>query len=115
MPVEKLLEKIRSQPDNIEFDEVIAAIDANFDYTPTAFRNGDTENPAGSNEGSCKIFAFARLSGLSENETLHCFGKYYRDDVLANPGGDDHANIRNFMQHGWNGISFNTTALAPKT
>ena len=114
MSVQQLLESIRSQPGNIEFNDVLAVINDHYNYTPTAFRNGDTDNAAGSNEGSCKIFAFARLHDLDKDQTLACFGKYYRDDVLANPAGEDHANIRNFMRYGWDGISFEQAALADK-
>ncbi|HAB55541.1 MAG TPA: type III effector, partial [Cellvibrionales bacterium] len=42
-------------------------------------------------------------------------GKYYRDDVLGNPSGDDHANIRNFILDGWLGIQFDTEPLALKS
>lgn len=114
MPIKKLIDKINTQPDSIEFTEVIATIEANYDYTPTHFTNGDTVNDAGTNEGSCKIFAFAKLNALDEKQTLACFGKYYRDDVLGNPSGKDHANIRNFMHHGWDGIVFEGEALHAK-
>ncbi|GAK84871.1 type III effector HopPmaJ [Vibrio ponticus] len=40
------------------------------------------------------------------------FGDFYRKDVLGNPDGDDHQNIRNFIAHGWNGIKFEGQALA---
>ena len=114
MSIEKIISAIQSKPDSVEFNDVIDVIEANYDYSPAAFKNGETENTAGSNEGSCKIFAFALINQLSEQQTLACFGKYYRDDVLGNPGGDDHANIRNFMQHGWKGIAFESTALVSK-
>ena len=68
----------------------------------------------GENSGSCKLFAFARLQGLSEAQTLACFGSYYRDDVLGDPGGSNHQNIRNFMQTGWKGVQFEGEALKPK-
>ena len=115
MTVIELIDKINCQPDDIDFAEVIATIDVHYKYTPTGFRNGNTYNEAGSNEGSCKIFAFARLNDLDEKQTLACFGKFYRDDVLGNPHGDDHANIRNFMQHGWGGIEFEGDALRPRS
>ena len=115
MTIEQLLVQIRGQPESIEFDEVIATINSNYDYTACAFRNGDSNNTAGSNEGSCKIFAFAQLNKLSKDETLACFGKYYREDVLTNPDGHDHANIRNFMRHGWDAINFEAPALSAKT
>ena len=97
-----------------QFTDVIEYIDTNFDFTPTAFRNGDTHNAANSNNGSCKIFAFALREGLSEQATLQAFGDYYRIDVLQHPDGDDHANIRNFMRSGWTGIAFEGEALTAK-
>ncbi len=118
MSASSLLDKIKTQPEAIRFDEVVSYIAAHFNYTPTRFTNGEGDdkviNEAGTNEGSCKIFAFARLNELSEAETLACFGTYYRDDVLANPDGHDHANIRTFMQSGWSGIKFDADALAAK-
>ena len=118
MTINELIEKLNTQPDNIEFVEVIATIEAHYDYTPTRFTNGKNGktaiNEAGQNEGSCKIFAFAKLNDLDEKQTLACFGQYYRDDVLSHPHGDDHANIRNFMHHGWDGIVFDGDALQQK-
>lgn len=113
MPIEQLLQQLRSQPETIEFDQVMAVIDEHYRYTPTAFSNGAVENSAGSNEGSCKLFAFAQIHNLSEMETLALFGRYYRDDVLARPAGEDHANIRNFILDGWLGIRFDGLALRP--
>lgn len=114
MPVKDLIAQLRSSPDTIEFDQVMAVINNHYDYVPTQFSNGAVINRAGTNEGSCKIFAFAQLNGLSEVETLALFGRYYRDDVLGNPAGDDHANIRNFILDGWLGIRFDGQALAGK-
>lgn len=118
MTVEKLVQEIRQHPDDISFEEVIATIKKNYQYTPTGFSNGLGEthviNEAGQNEGSCRIFYFARLNNLSEAETLSCFGKFYREDVLGNPGGNDHANIRNFMRDGWAGIVFDAEALTTR-
>jgi len=71
-------------------------------------------NQAGTNEGSCKIFAFAQLNQLNQQQTLNLFGDYYRLDVLNNPDGTGHQNIRNFMQFGWDGIRFNGEALTAK-
>ena len=85
-------------------------IEENYTYTPVAFSNGSINNEAGQNEGSCKIFAFAKLNSLDEVTTLKCFGRFYQD-VLNTPEGDDHGNIRNFMNSGWSGISFSSQAL----
>ena len=113
MTVEQLIERVRSAPETIEFDQVMAVIGEYYDYTPAHFSNGDVVNEAGSNEGSCKVFAFAQLHSLTDAQTLACFGAYYREDVLQNPGGTDHQNIRNFMKTGWDSVVFETAALKP--
>lgn len=114
MSLTAFLQRLRETPEQIEFADTIAAIEAHYHYTPTAFRNGDVDNAAGQNGGSCKIFAFARLQGLSPDETLACFGRYYRDDVLQHPEGSDHQNIRNFMRSGWSGVAFEGQALTAR-
>ncbi len=110
----ELISQLRSNADSIEFADVIDVITEHYNYTPTRFSNGEVTNEAGTNEGSCKIFAFAQLNQLSETETLALFGKYYRDDVMGNPAGEDHANIRNFILDGWLGIKFDQEALSLK-
>ncbi len=111
MSINDLITQLRSSPDSIAFDQVMAVINEHYAYTPTRFTNGEVVNEAGSNEGSCKIFYFAQLNALSETETLALFGAYYREDVLGNPAGDDHGNIRNFILDGWLGITFDGVAL----
>lgn len=113
MQLEDFLKKLADTPEQIAFADTIATIDTHYDFSPTEFRNGDAVNEAGKNSGSCKIFHFAQLNGLNEQQTLHCFGDYYRQDVLQNPDGTDHQNIRNFMRLGWSGISFAGTPLSP--
>lgn len=118
MNTEQLIVKLNNTPEDVSFNETMATIEQDYDYTPAQFTNGlgDTKviNEAGTNEGSCKIFAFAQANDLTAEQTLHCFGDYYREDVLQNPNGTDHANIRNFIQHGWQGIHFETQALTKK-
>lgn len=118
MALEPLLNAIANTSESIEFADVIAAIEANYSYTPTEFKNGlgnsTVINREGTNEGSCKIFAFAQLHNLDEQQTLACFGDYYHKDVLQHPEGQDHQNIRNFMLNGWNGIEFTDKALTNK-
>lgn len=63
-------------PESISFNDTIAVIDANYDFTPSAFPNGEMQNEAGQNNGSCKVFSFARLHHLTPQQTLHCFGSY---------------------------------------
>jgi len=117
--LDKLLTLLKDNPEEIEFQDVMTVIAENYDYTPTQFSNGLANeliiNHAGENEGSCKIFAFGLLHGLTEHETLACFGQYYRQDVLQHPQATDHLNIRTFMRHGWSGIKFENPALTPKT
>ncbi|MFV8465388.1 HopJ type III effector protein [Flavobacterium sp. LB1P62] len=114
MNTASFLEKLKETPEAIAFTETIATIEENYTFTPTTFQNGSQINAAGENSGSCKLFAFAQLQNLTEAETLACFGAYYFDDVLKNPEGTDHQNIRNFMKTGWNGIQFDRIALISK-
>ncbi|MFN1217725.1 HopJ type III effector protein [Chryseobacterium kwangjuense] len=101
-------------PETIQFKDVIAYIDKQYDFTPVSFKNGNTVNEAGQNNGSCKVFSFAKLQNLSKEQVLPLFGEFYREDVLKNPEGTDHQNIRNFMEYGWEGISFEGEALNEK-
>lgn len=96
------------------FQETIAYIDEKYNFTSTAFKNGNQLNNAGENNGSCKIFAFAKINNLEKDETLSLFGSYYFDEVLKNPDRNDHQNIRNFIIFGWDGISFDGEALELK-
>ena len=114
MNLEQLLNTLNTAPETVAVADVIAVIDEAYVFTATAFKNGNTQNDAGSNNGSCKIFAFAKIHQLSKEETLSCFGKYYSEDVLKNPSGEDHQNIRNFMAKGWEGIKFDGDALHKK-
>lgn len=114
MLINTFLEKLKSSPESIEFTDSIAVIEANYDFTETAFSNGLQQNNVGQNSGSCKLFAFALLQKLTQQETLALFGIYYREDVLQHPDADDHQNIRQFMINGWDGIRFNANALTSK-
>lgn len=114
MKIANFLRKLNETPELLTFTDTMAVVEANYDYTPTAFANGNTHNEAGTNEGSCKLFGFAKAQQLNEQQTLNCFAQFYRDDVLGNPEGTDHQNIRNFMVSGWEGIKFEGEALKPK-
>ena len=94
------------------FPETIAFIDEKYTFTPMTFKNGNQINNAGENNGSCKIFAFAKLQQFTKEETLSLFGDFYQD-VLNSPEVTDHQNIRNFMIFGWDGIHFEGEALQP--
>jgi len=113
--MKQFLQTLATAPEGIAFNDTIAVIDAHYDFTPTAFGNGELQNEAGQNNGSCKVFSFAKSHNLTPEQTLYCFGAYYRDDVLKHPLGTDHQNIRNFMKSGWDGVVFQGSALTPKT
>ena len=112
--IDNFLNKVKQNPTLITFQETIEVIDSNYNFTPTTFKNGNQLNNAGENNGSCKIFAFAKINNLEKDATLSLFGSYYFDDVLKNPEGIDHQNIRNFITFGWDGISFDGEALELK-
>lgn len=111
MTLETLLDQLNTSPENVTFQQVMAVIDSTYNYTAQRFTNGELINNAGENAGSCKIFSFAKLNNLNEEQTLHCFGDYYRIDVLQHPNGDDHQNIRNFIKTGWAGVQYDALAL----
>lgn len=114
MTLEDYLQQLNNAPESVAFNDTISVIDENYDFTPSEFKNGELVNEANQNNGSCKIFAFAQLHDLDQSTTLHCFGDYYRLDVLEHPEGSDHGNIRNFMKTGWDGIEFSQPALTHK-
>lgn len=111
MTAETFINKLRSTPEAIEFAETMAVIDKNYQFKPTAFKNGDLENAVEQNSGSCKLFAFAKIQAFTKEETLACFGQFYFDDVLNYPNGSGHQNIRNFMKTGFEGLHFKDQPL----
>jgi hypothetical protein len=114
MNLELFIQKLKDTPSNIEFSETIAVIESNYNFTSTAFKNGALQNNAGENLGSCKLFAFAELQGFTQDETLACFGKFYFDEVLKDPNGTGHQNIRSFMKTGFDGLIFDGEPLKLK-
>lgn len=114
MILNDFLTKLEQAPEKIEFSEVIALIDALYSFTPTRFTNGSAVNEAGENQGSCKLLAFGQQQKLTQAQMLHCFGTYYREDVLQHPDNTDHQNICCFMQTGWGGIHFDAPAIERK-
>ena len=101
--------------EKISFQLTMDVIEEMYDYADVAFSVGSVASAPGENTGSAKIFSFAKISGLEAKTTLSLFGDYYRKDVLGNPDGKDHANIRAFMQGGWDAVKFpDGLALARK-
>lgn len=111
MTIEAFKNKLKNTPNTIAFSDTIGVIEQHYEFTPTSFLNGSVQNDAGQNSGSCKVFAFAEKQNLSKEETLACFGQFYFDEVLNDPHGEGHQNIRNFMKTGFEGLQFSTNAL----
>ncbi|KPY80083.1 HopJ1 protein [Pseudomonas syringae pv. tagetis] len=95
------------------FADTLAFIAQGYDYQPQAFRNGNVDNAAGQNEGSCKTLGLALLEGLSDEEALLAFGEHYRS-VQATPEGSDHGNIRALIANGLAGVKFEGEPLKRK-
>lgn len=94
----------------LPFSDVLKFIDAHYEHQPTAFKNGEAYNEATQNQGSARVFAFAQINGLNQEDTLYLFAEHYQS-VLDNPTGTDHQNIRQFILNGWPGINFEGEAL----
>lgn len=115
MTIDQFLTLLSDSPESIQFSETMQLIDTHYNFNPCEFSNGDQINEANQNNGSCKLLAFAKLNNLSIEQTLQCFGDYYRIDVLQHPNNDDHQNIRNLITHGWDGVHFKGTPLTIKS
>ena len=113
MTIPEFKTKLKTTPTAITFKETMQVIEDHYNFNPTAFTNGDTINNAGTNNGSCKLFAFAIHQELTKEATLFYFGEYY-PTVLEHKNGTSHQNIRNFMQTGFKGLSFENEALILK-
>lgn len=113
MNIQQFIDKLKTEPSKVIFSETMQVIDDNYSFTPTAFINGAIKNDAGQNNGSCKLFAFAKLQNLTKEETLVCFGEHYQN-VLEDENGTSHQNIRNFMKTGFEVLVFDGEVLVLK-
>ena len=66
MTLEAFKQRLKNTPITIAFSETIAVIESHYEFTPTAFKNGELKNNVGENSGSCKLFAFAKLQGFTK-------------------------------------------------
>lgn len=99
----------KAHENTLLFQDVINTIRKHYECTPVAFRTGagtprETGNAAGTNMASSQLLAYARRLGLDAATTVALYGEHYRD-VLADPGGTSHPNIRAFMANGWAGVN----------
>lgn len=95
------------------FSDTLDLIDRYFDYQPAAFSNGPLHNGPGENAGSCRVFALGQYCNLTEADTLTLFAEHYQQ-VLDEPAGNSHGNIRQFISTGWSGIRFEGPCLRPR-
>jgi hypothetical protein len=93
---------VEMDADSLKFEELMDLIDTHYEVGLLEFKNGDILNKQGENVGSAKLLSYAALSEFDKETTLKLWGQYYRE-VLADPDGDSHQNIRNFMKTGWDG------------
>ncbi|MCD8421702.1 HopJ type III effector protein [Tenacibaculum finnmarkense] len=114
MTLQEFKNKLRNTPKELDFSDTINVIEENYNFTPSAFKNGDLENTSTQNLGSCKVLSFAVKQQLTKEEALACFAQYYFIDVLENPRATDHQNIRNFMKTGFEELSFENETLVEK-
>lgn len=114
MTLQDFKNKLTNNPKELDFSDTIATIEANYNFTASAFKNGDLKNSNTQNLGSCKVFSFAIKQNFTKEETLACFAQYYFIDVLENPNATDHQNIRNFMNTGFEGLVFENKTLTAK-
>ena len=98
---------VEMDADELKFEDVMDLIDKHYEVGLIEFKNGDIVNKQGENEGSAKLLSYAALAELDKDTTLKLWGQYYRE-VLADPKGDSHQNIRNFMKYGWDGTFSNS-------
>lgn len=101
--IQEFIQSIQSN--SITFQEVLDIIEEHYQHTPVAFNNGAVVNLATQNQGSARVFGFGKKYNLSKDDTLQLFAEHYAQ-VLQNPEGEDHQNIRQFMIHGWDGVHF---------
>lgn len=113
MTQERFIQGLNDQTNT--FQETMDFIEANFTFNAVSFKVGNQVNETGTNQGSCKIFCLGKALSLTEEQTLQCFGDFYRKDVLEHPEADDHQNIRNFIEFGWSGVEIDASALIQKS
>ncbi|SFV69698.1 Type III effector HopPmaJ [hydrothermal vent metagenome] len=112
MTEEQYLIQLKSKY-SMKFEDLMQVIEDNYNILTTAFKNGDLENSADENQGSAKLFAFAKLHNLNNTETLRCFGQYYQE-VLDDKNGSSHSNIRQLILTGLENVILKKQILIKK-
>mmetsp|Transcript_20097 Transcript_20097/g.40238 ORF Transcript_20097/g.40238 Transcript_20097/m.40238 type:complete len:208 (+) Transcript_20097:51-674(+) len=102
---ELFLQNVEMNPEGFTFNEFIEMVEGCYETGLIEWSNGSQKNPPGTNEGSAHVLSLAALADLPKEKALLLWAEHYRD-VLATPDGDDHQNIRQFMEKGWDGVDF---------
>merc|ERR1719387_1709285 len=63
--LESFMKRVKAEPDSIEFEETMAAIEDGYDYKAVAFKCGEVDSTAEQNQGSAKIFSLAKDKKLN--------------------------------------------------
>lgn len=89
---------------SITYQQTIDFIDKHYCYFAVPFKCGDITYEPNVKTGAAKIFSFGLMTQMTKDQTLRLFGEYYRDLKPT----DDRPNVKNFIDYGWNGISFSS-------
>jgi len=80
-------------------------IDSSYAVKVKKFKNGALQNSEKENQATGKVLSFAKLTNLSEEDTLRLWAEHFVD-TAKDPTGTTHQNIREFMKNGWKGVEF---------
>jgi len=96
----KLDALLSEEVDTMPFSDIMKTLDLHFTFRPTAFSVGDTKSTENQNQKSLRVLSFAQLLKLSKEQTLKLWGEHYKQ-VLQEPEGSSHGNIRAFLKGGF--------------
>lgn len=90
---------MESKIERPRLESTIDSIKSMWDFIPQGFIVGNQTNEPGLNEASLLILAYADMYDLPLEKILIMFGEAY-DEVVADPDGDNHLNVRSLMANG---------------
>ncbi|MBT3727100.1 hypothetical protein HOG21_05480 [bacterium] len=93
------------------FDDFIAFVDKYFMLISTGFNNNGLKNNKFKNEGSLKVLAFAKYCKMTDVTEIAGLFKGYYKDVLKDPKGDNHQNIRHLINGSIYEVSFDVNIV----
>ena len=71
-----IIEQLKNTPEELVFSNVITYIDEHYEFTPTKFTNGNTVNEANQNNGSCKVFSFAKITNFLQKRRFYYLASF---------------------------------------